>query len=341
MNPNLKIGCMSALLTAGGWGVHLYAQQASQPVIMAVSIEKGTDVTDAVPSEETQPSEEESVPQNTEANAAATLISDSNLLSLPDVLTDLDTHSETSEGQAPDSNPWLKTQSYWQIQYHRQVTPKVFAILKYPYYRGGQSYAVETLETLAPHWDEVGDKNDESAAPATGAQNDPGAEAEAPPHGETPAITDIERHRYLMESIFEACHRWRQINASEGTTLEVVRTIELTRTTTRIYRIDAQLAVDAKRTIGQIGRLNRKFDLTSRLMIEAILTGEIATARVSRLDKQLTDLETLLARLAVQNDKLSVAMGMGKIERSRELPEYFDRFDYSAKRLPEPVSRLP
>ena len=338
MNPYLKIGCVCVLLTAGGRDVQLSAQQPAQSVVTAVSIAKAKKAANDAASDKVQPSAEKADTQTTETDDAATEISDLNLLTVPDLLTDLDAQTENPDTEATDEKNWPKTQTYWRHHYHRQVTPRVFSILKYPYYPGGLSYPVETLEGLAPHHREIADDNDE---PAADAQNDPDTEPGQSPQPEMPAATEIDKQRYLMESIFELCHHWRQMNEAEGTTLEMVRTIELTRTTTRIYQVGPQLAVDAKQTIGQIGRTNRKFDLTSRLMIEAVLAGEPAAARVSRLEKQLTDLETLLARLAVQNDKLSEALGMGKIERGKVLPEYQDRIDYSAQHLPEPVSRLP
>ena len=123
--------------------------------------------------------------------------------------------------------------------------------------------------------------------------------------------------------------------------LEVVRAIELTKATTQIYRLKPELAVAAKRTLGRIGQLNRKFDLTSRMAIELILRGFAENELKNRTEKQLANLESLLDLLAQQNDALSEALGLGKIIRNPKQPDYLGKIDYSAHILPRPITMDP
>ena len=192
---------------------------------------------------------------------------------------------------------------YWQRRYHRQVNAQLFAYLKYPYSNSGIGYGQsESKGTAAVEANSFGPMRDGIVA-----------------------MTDL-------------IHRWRDMNESEGTMLEVVRAIELTKATTQIYRLKPALAVAAKRTIGRIGQLNRKFDLTSKMAIELILRGFAENELRNRTEKQLTDLEGLLDLLGQQNDALSEALGMGKIERMPKQPDYLEKIDYSAHLLPRPIT---
>ena len=197
---------------------------------------------------------------------------------------------------------------YWLRRYHPQVTERIFAVLRYPYYPGGTDYDRATLPTAAlatPH-------------------------SQAPPPN-LPAI-----HR-MVQQCSDIIHRWRDLNESPATVLEILRTVELTKTSTNIYNIDAELAIDAKRTVGQIGRVNHRLDLTSRIIIHNAIAGQPDKALFAHLEKQLNDLESLLERLAHQNDRISVALGVGKIDR-RLPPNFFEPIDYSSSTLPTPTT---
>ena len=89
----------------------------------------------------------------------------------------------------------------------------------------------------------------------------------------------------------------------------------LTRRSTGIYAFHPELAVNVRRTVGQIGRINRKFDAASRVTLDALLQGQSNKWVLSRLEKQINDLATLLDRLAAQNDQISIELGKGKIKR--------------------------
>jgi len=84
--------------------------------------------------------------------------------------------------------------------------------------------------------------------------------------------------------------------------------------------------VQVKRTIGQIGRINRNFDLASRLAVEAALSGHVDKVLLVRMEKQLADLHTALEQLVERNDQIGIALGIGKVNRSRP-PD--DPIDYS------------
>jgi len=196
-----------------------------------------------------------------------------------------------------------KPHKYWQRSYHRQVNSQLFVYLKYPYGDSGHDYG------------------------------------QSGPRGIAAVETNtFEPMRESIATMTDLIHRWRNMNESEGTMLEVVRAIELTRVNTQIYRLRPELAVEAKRTLGRIGQLNRKFDLTSRMAIELILRGFTENELKNRTEKQLASLEGLLDLLAKQNDALSEALGMGRIERTTPQPDYLEKIDYSAHLLPRPIT---
>jgi len=199
-----------------------------------------------------------------------------------------------------------KPHKYWHRSYHRQVNDRLFTYLKYPYGDSGNNYGQSGPRGIA-----------------SGEANTFG-----PMRDGIVAMTDL-------------IHRWRDMNESEGTMLEVVRAIELTKATTQIYRLRPELAVAAKRTLGRIGQLNRKFDLTSKMAIELILRGFVENELRNRTGKQLASLEGLLDLLAEQNDALSEALGMGRIERMPKQPDYLEKIDYSAHLLPRPITMEP
>ena len=198
-----------------------------------------------------------------------------------------------------------KPHKYWQRNYHRQVNDQLFAYLKYPYGKSSHS---------------------DSHGKAGKSNSD--ANAFEPMRDGIVTRTDL-------------IHRWRNMNESEGTMLEVVRAIELTKAATQIYRIKPELAVAAKRTLGRIGQLNRKFDLISRMAIELSLRGFTENELKNRTEKQLSNLESLLDLLARQNDALSEALGLGRINRMPKQPDYLDKIDYSAHLLPRKITLHP
>ena len=118
-----------------------------------------------------------------------------------------------------------------------------------------------------------------------------------------------------MENAYELIHQWRCINESPDAALEIVRSVELTRRSSGIYDVEPKLAVEVKRTIGQIGLLNRHFDSTSRTAVATIIASRSSRSLISRMKKQLADLSAQMERLIDQNDQISIALGIGKINR--------------------------
>ena len=195
---------------------------------------------------------------------------------------------------------------YWQPAYHPQITDQVFRVLSYPYYPGGEDY---------PQPLSLSDQEPTDAPPDQDA------------NGSSPL--NLERAQHLIESYAARLFQWRSINESAASLLEVLRTVELTRRDTGIYIANPGLAVDAKRTLGRLGRTNRRFDLTSRQAVRSMLQGQADPSLIYRLDKLLADLATLFERLAEQNDLLSIALGLGKIERTYSSATLHERIDYS------------
>jgi len=184
----------------------------------------------------------------------------------------------------------------WQRRYHPQVTTRIFNVLCYPYYQGGKPYPLSDAlsEPLFP-------ENDISLAPMDPNQTDP----------DSKTVTI----RYHLESCCDLIHQWRNINESSETTLEVVRSIELTRRATGIYHINPKLAIEVKRTLGRIGRLNCQFDLAGRFALQNLLLHHHDKFMTARLEKHLQELQTLLELLCEQNDAVTLALGIGKINR--------------------------
>jgi hypothetical protein len=191
---------------------------------------------------------------------------------------------------------------YWQRRYHRQVNAQVFQITRYPFYPKSQS---------------------NSATPKSSTD---------------PDTARLAQHR--LELIFNLIHQWRNINESEAAALEIRYAIELTKTTTSVYQNHADLAIQVKRTLGRIGRINAQFDQVSRQSLTTILQNEPIDIFKTRLEKQIADLENLLYRLAEHNDAISMALGKGRIQRITVIPDYLDKIDYSAKNLPDPTTAI-
>jgi len=214
------------------------------------------------------------------------------------------------------------TSKFWQRRYHPQVSPGIFSLLSYPYYRGGQEYPASIL----PASNNTNDK----ITPPNQNINDPNILVS--PGGPPPAL--LNELRKALERGCDLIHQWRSINEAPSTALEVVYAIELTKTSSGIYQTKPHLAVNVKRTIGQIGRKNRQFDAISRMIIQTLLTGYIDKTLLARMEKQITDLESLLERLAEQNDAISIELGIGKINRQTANPKAGEPIKFSRRKKP-------
>ncbi|MCP4708978.1 MAG: hypothetical protein GY869_10160 [Planctomycetes bacterium] len=220
-------------------------------------------------------------------------------------------------------SPLLQSDKLWQNRYHPQVTPRTFALLSYPYYRGGREYVLSELPALDSQ-QQLLDLPESAAA-------DPND------NNMTKTLLDLALLNELRLSLERCCDlvsRWRMINESPYTTLEIVYSVELTKTGTGIYQNEPQLAINVKRTIGQIGRRNRQFDLISRLVYQSLLTGNIDKALLSRMDKQITELETLITHLTEQNDAISVQLGIGKVNRESAFTINPEPISFSVRKCP-------
>ena len=135
-----------------------------------------------------------------------------------------------------------------------------------------------------------------------------------------------------MEKCCDLIHQWRTLNEAPATALEIVYSIELTKTSTGIYHTKPNLAVNVKRTIGLIGRRNRQFDQISQMIFQDLLGGAIDKTLLGRLEKQISDLESLLVRLAEQNDAISMELGVGKINRQAANPKASEPIKFSKRK---------
>lgn len=205
---------------------------------------------------------------------------------------------------------------------------RAFAILRYPYVAEG----LFTRKELVRRTPSEADPNviEATVTPAGGeSAGDPltAAPSTAPnrldPNTDEPARCDDTLPADVMESYLtvQTCcdliHQWRCFNESVQTAQEVLWARALTKRSTGIYRIAPELAVAVRRTAGQMGRLNRRFDATSRLILEDALEGHTNQQLLSRLEKQAKDLVSLREHLAGQNDLVSAALGHGKLARSQ------------------------
>ena len=64
-----------------------------------------------------------------------------------------------------------------------------------------------------------------------------------------------------------------------------------------------------------VGDILRKERVTRRITVETIIAGRATRSLMSRMKKQLADLTAQMERLIEQNDQISVALGIGKIDR--------------------------
>jgi len=220
------------------------------------------------------------------------------------------------EPNEPPDATMADGQLYSQPRYHPRVTVRVFALLSYPYYVGGLDYAEVAAPVAMP---------EETILAADPCQAEEVAEK-----------SDTEQVYGALTNCCDLIYQWRQLNELPSTALEVVYAIELTRLSTRVYRTDAALAVQVKRTIGRIGRLNRRFDLASRLAVQSLLNGHIDRPLIARLEKQIAELTSLLELLRESNDAISIALGAGKIDRAAAWPDDAQLIDYSSLAPVEP-----
>ena len=215
-----------------------------------------------------------------------------------------------------------QTVRYWQRHYHPQVTARVFLMLNYPYYPGGAEFA--------PFPAASSDQAPPTTTPACPPPDSQATDQTPTPQPPCPANSvDIEQLHYAWRKYCDLVHQWRDINESPQTALEVVRAMELTKTATRIYLIQPTLAVNVKRTLGRTRRLNHKFELTSRMMMQSLLDAKPDRMLLARLEKQVSDLGSLLERLAKQNDEIGSALGLGRFDRSAPPDSRTEPIDYS------------
>ena len=229
----------------------------------------------------------------------------------------------------------IATADYWQPHYHEQVTERVFYLLGYPYYPGGLEYssstAVQTAPVSEPDPDAQPQPEDQDRADAETLES-PAIEQidpDQPEPDEQEPLADTAEIILALQECSDTIHRWRSINESANTSLEIVRSIELTKVTTRIYTIDAPLAIAVRRTIGQISRTNRRFDMTSRMVMQKLTERRLDKSLTARMEKQLGDLVSLLDRLSEQNDQIGMALGIGKLDRNPASADNNQKIDFS------------
>ncbi len=234
---------------------------------------------------------------------------------------------------------WEVPGKYWQPHYHPQVTREIFSLIQYPYYPNGMTYPQQNFTRLtdvifqeisqsinskdATTTDEATSSlldTSTSNMESTQLSKDDETSTNKPEIINKSFAIDYEQltdMRYKIERCSDLVHRWRQINESNNMLLEIVRSCELTKTSTEIYRINPPLAIQVKRIIGKIGQVNRNFDVTSRLTFQTILMGQnVDKILLSRMEKQLADLESLLIHLHENNDQIGIAIGLGRLDRN-------------------------
>ncbi|MBI9016688.1 MAG: hypothetical protein JEZ07_05430 [Phycisphaerae bacterium] len=184
-----------------------------------------------------------------------------------------------------------KAEKYWIIKHADNVNSQTFIKAGYPYYDGGSNYALKAVSQQVQTAINSVDQT------------------------KIDSLDDPEKVRFAMERYAELVHQWRMINELPGTTTEIQRTIELTKADTNIYTINSEAAINAKRSLGKLNLANRKFDLTSRLVVAQIINRSDYRGTLSKMEKQIADIKNKLALLATFNDDIGVAMGIGKFDR--------------------------
>jgi len=238
-------------------------------------------------------------------------------LSLPDA-------NEPVLAEGGQENP------FWQPKYHPQVTKQVYYLLGYPYYAGGMEYSGEN----------PGDTSEEEIT-GSNSPSDPNVSVDPNQIDQvehTVRITGLQAGKliYTMEKSCDVIHQWRTLNESPAIALEIIYSVELTKASTHIYEVNPELAVKVKRTIGQIRQLNQKFDATSRLVFQGIVDGQLDEKTFAHMEKEFTELKALFTRLADQNDSISVALGVGKINRNASEAMAGGPVSFSRNNLPAP-----
>ena len=151
-------------------------------------------------------------------------------------------------------------------------------------------------------------------------------------------VGDIQAARNYMEKCCELICKWRKINESRLFMLEVLRSVELTRTESGIYQTAPDVAVQIKRVLGMIAKINRNFDFTCRVTMESILVNDYPRAWLSRMEKQLADLQIRASMLIELNDNGSESLGLGKIDRSNDTIPY-QRIEFLRIKEPDKYER--
>ncbi len=226
-----------------------------------------------------------------------------------------------------------KNSNFWQVQYHRQVTKRTFDILGYPYYNGGRNYLlgqqviVENGKTKIRGGLPAGQKLADKTKKAT--------QKSSKKAGYQATSKKIDITLDMLSRCCNVIHKWREMNESPATALEVVLTDELTKVKTGIYDIKPRMAARAMRILGRINRINHNFDLVSCMAVRRYLQGSNDKTLLCLMEKYVADLETLLRQLHKQNDNLSMALGLGPINR-RKIACENSKIDFSRDRLPAP-----
>lgn len=260
---------------------------------------------------------------------------------------DPNTNSEGTEPESnlvdlslPDANEPVLAEGgqenpFWQPKYHPQVTKQVYYLLGYPYYAGGVEYSGEN-----PFEENPGDTSEEEIT-GSNSPSDPNVSVDPNQIDQaehTVRITGLQAGKqiYTMEKSCDVIHQWRTLNESPAIALEIIYSVELTKASTHIYEVNPELAVKVKRTIGQIRQLNQKFDATSRLVFQGIVDGQLDEKTFAHMEKEFTELKALFTRLADQNDSISVALGVGKIDRNSSDAMAGGAVSFSRTILPAP-----
>lgn len=223
-------------------------------------------------------------------------------------------HPEPDEPPLPAWNP---PEKYFQRAYHPQVTPRVFMILAYHYFFKGTDYPLSDISNFVPDESYLSSENltDESSA-------DPNS-----PVTKNPSPQNLHETRFNLEKCYDLIHKWRNLNEAIGTAREIIYSINLTKTSTNIHRINPKLAIQVRRDLGRIAKINRNFDIVSRMTICDILAGKPHKSILLHMGKMLADLTSLLDHLAQQNDQISIALGLGKIDRTAPKQQPIDFSD--------------
>lgn len=228
-----------------------------------------------------------------------------------DVASAINTNLSKVSDEAANPKKLYEPTHNWYPIYHSQVGPSVFTLIDYPYGVNGIRYDQPQVYPLAEM------------------QNTVSPTKSSDPNDVHSPKSLQESQALMLEKWCELVHQWRRLNEAPVLATEVVHAAGLTRAQVRIYQMNPQLAVDIKRTLGRIGSMNKTFDLTSRMVLRDILGGQTDTNVCLEMEKQLADLESLMDRLAETDDIVSIALGVGPINRKDWNAVLADPIDYS------------